>query len=549
MDQGALVRELGHFRTFPDHPPRVDLVQTHLSYVFLTPTHAYKIKKAVDLGFADFSTLARRRRFCRIEVAINRRLAPAVYLGVAPIARLRGRPVVGGRGVALEYAVVMKRLPDARLLARRLRKGPGDYLLIDRVARRLARFYREETLEPGAPNTGARAMARIVRANFRVLERFKGNLFDRNEIEELERWSEGALAALGPRVDRRAREGRAVEGHGDLHLGHIYVNGAVEILDGTEFARRYRMGDVAQDVAFLAMDLDARGRHDLSRHLVRVLARRLRDPDLPGLLPLFKAYRALVRAKVNALISEETGVARAWRDAARRRSLRYAGLAKQIAAWRGGPTLVVVGGLTGTGKTRIALDLARRYGIEWVGKDVIRKLIAGLDPFTPARHPPRKGLYTPSHSRRTMRALLSEAGSLLRAGRPVVLDGTFRGRAERASVRRLAWGLGVPVRFFWCRAPTPVVRERLSARRRRPSVSDGRWGIYVEQRRRHDPPRELSEAELTLLDTARAPAVIRRRVNAVLAPLAAGPPSAGRRGEGASAGQPGRATGAPRTHA
>jgi aminoglycoside phosphotransferase family enzyme len=444
MDQGALVRELGRFRTFPDHPPRVDLVQTHLSYIFLTPTRAYKIKKAVDLGFADFSTLARRRRFCRIEVVINRRLARRVYLGVAPITCLRGRPVVGGRGVPIEYAVVMKRLSDARLLARRLRKGPGDYLFIDRVARRLAHFYREEALEPGAPNTGARAMARIVRANFKILERFTGTLFNKEAIEELERWSKRGLAALGPRIERRAREGRAVEGHGDLHLEHIYVNGAVEILDGTEFARRYRVGDVAQDVAFLAMDLDARGRHDLARHLVRALARRLRDPDLPGLLPLFKAYRALVRAKVNALLSEEAEVPKASRVAARRRALRYARLAKQIAAWRGGPALIVVGGLTGTGKTRIALDLARRYGMEWVATDVIRKLIAGLDPFTPARHPPGSGLYTPSHGRRTMRALLREAGSLLRAGRPVVLDGTFRRRAERAAVRRLARRPGRP---------------------------------------------------------------------------------------------------------
>lgn len=522
MDQISLIRALARSRAFPDHPARVRLVQTHLSWVFLTHNRVYKIKKALDLGFADFSTLAKRRRLCRVEVEINRRLAPRVYLGVIPIAMERGEPVVGGRGAAIEYAVVMKRMPDYRLLGRRLRRGPGDYSRIARVADRLARFYRTAGLGPRDPDIGPEAVARLVRDNFLTLEKFSGSLFDAEVLSFLRAWSDSSLKAHAPLLRRRAREGRAVEGHGDLHLAHIYLNGEVEILDGTEFSRRFRTGDVARDLAFLAMDLDARNRHDLSRHFIRILSRRLRDPELPRLLPCYKVYRALVRAKVNALLSEESEVPRDIRKAGARRAQRYFRLAQQIARWRGGPALIVMGGLTGTGKTRIARDIVRRYGLEWVATDVLRKLLAGIDPFVAVSPGVGRGLYAPAHRRATMRAVMREASGLLRAGRPVVLDGTFQRREDRVTVRKLAGRLGVPVHFFWCDAPSAIIRQRLRSRRARPSVSDGNWRVYREQGKQQDPLRDLSPEALTFLDTTRSAAFLRRRVDMTLAALAEG---------------------------
>ncbi len=523
MDQISLIRTLLCSRAFPDHPSRVRLVQTHLSYVFLTHNRVYKIKKAVDLGFADFSTLAKRRRLCRVEVEINRRLAPRVYLGVIPIAMEGGKPVVGGRsGAVIEYAVVMKRVPDYRLLGRRLRRGPGDYPRIARVADRLARFYRTVGLGPRDPDIGPEAIARLVRDNFLVLGKFSGSLFDAEVLSSLRAWSESSLKAQASLLRRRAREGRAVEGHGDLHLAHIYVNGEVEILDGTEFSRRFRTGDVARDLAFLAMDLDARDRHDLSRHFIRILSRRLGDPELPRLLPCYKVYRALVRAKVNALLSEETEVPRDIRKSSAGRAQRYVRLAERIARWRGGPALLVMGGLTGTGKTRIARDIVRRYGLEWVATDVLRKLTAGIDPYAAVSPGVGRGLYAPAHRRATMRAVMREATGLLRAGRPVVLDGTFQRRDDRVAVSKLAGRLGVPVHFFWCDAPPAVIRQRLGIRRGRPSISDGSWRVYLEQRKQHDPPRELRPEVVTFLDTTRTAAFLRRRVDRTLAPLAKG---------------------------
>jgi len=522
MDQETLVRSLLRRRAFPDHPARVRLVQTHLSWVFLTHTHVYKIKKAVDLGFANFSTLALRRRFCGVEVEVNRRLAPRVYLGIAKVAMTRGGPAVGAPGRAIEYAVVMRRVPDVRLLSRRLRRGPGDYPRLTRVAERLARFYAAERVGSRDPDTGPRAVARIVNDNFRFLEKFSGRLFDPDALADLRRWSDARHAEFSPLIARRAREGRAVHGHGDLHLAHIYVNGDVEILDCTEFARRYRVGDVAQDVAFLAMDLEARGRQDLSRHLQRVLARRLRDPELVRLLPYYKSYRALVRAKVNALLSEEHEVPAAARASARRRALRYFRLAQRNARWRGKPAIVVMGGLTATGKTRIAIDLAVRYGMEWVATDVLRKLLAGIDPFSSAASGLRQGIYTAAHTRRTMAAMRSEAAALIRAGRPVVLDGTFQRRSDRDAVRRLGKRLGVPVRFILCEAPPAVVRARLKGRRARPSISDAQWTVYQRMRGTFEDFEEIPAAEMLRLDTRARPATLLRRIEGFIRVLADG---------------------------
>ncbi|MFQ5457946.1 MAG: AAA family ATPase, partial [Myxococcota bacterium] len=247
------------------------------------------------------------------------------------------------------------------------------------------------------------------------------------------------------------------------------------------------------------------------------------DPDPPGLLPVYKTYRALVRAKVNALLSEETEVPGAAREAGARRARRYFRLAGRIARWRGGPALIVMGGLTGTGKTRIARDIARRYGAEWVATDVLRKLIAGRDPFEPAGAGPGKGLYRPAHRRATMRAVMREASALLRAGRPVVLDGSFQSAGDRAAARRLAARLGVRVHFFWCEAPEAIIRGRFNLRRKRPAISDGTWPVFLSQRRTYDPPVELNSEVLTRLDTSRSLRVLQRRVDGVLAPLAVCP--------------------------
>lgn len=523
MNQKDLVRALVQDRPFPDRPRQVRLVQTHMSYVFLTHRFVYKIKKALDLGFADFSTPALRRRFCHVEVSLNRRLAPRVYLGVTPIVMANGRPVLGGRGRAVEYAVIMRRLPDAWLLARRLKRGPGDYARITRVAEHLARFYAGTRVSSRDRDAGPRAIARIVQDNFEVMGKFTGEIFDSKTVADLRRWSNAEHARLAPLIARRARQGKAVHGHGDLHLAHIYVNGDVEILDCTEFARRFRVGDVAQDISFLAMDLEARGRLDLSRHLVHVLARRLRDPDLPKLVPYYKVYRALVRAKVNALLSAEREVPTPAREAARRRGARYLRLASRIARWRGSPALVVMAGLTGTGKTRWALDIAARYGIEWIATDVVRKRLAGIDPFTRADEAAGGGIYNAAQTARTMRAVLVEAEDLLCAGRPVVLDGTFQRRSDRDAARLLARRLGVPVRLVVCHARAPVVRRRLGERRRRPALSDGRWPIYLLQRRTSEPPDEVPREERLDIDTTLSSAAIRRRMDALLRPLAEPP--------------------------
>ncbi|HXG42124.1 MAG TPA: AAA family ATPase [Dehalococcoidia bacterium] len=505
MDPSALPPAVRPFLdpSFYPHPvERVDVLQTHISYVFLAGDYAYKVKKAVDFGFLDYSTLPRRRYYCRREVELNRRYCPHVYLGVAAVREEDGRLSLDGRGRPVEYAVKMRRVPEGRMLHRLLEAGRATSDMLAAVARRLAEAHAEAPTGPHVGRYGTWAIAYAWRENFQQWQDFVGETITPQQDALLRGYVLWFLRRRRPLLRLRAAQGRVRECHGDLRSESVVVwpDGSVCIMDCIEFSRRLRYTDVAGDVAFLAMDLEFRGRPDLAEAFVAAYLEASGDSGLTGVLDFYRCYRAAVRGKVEGLLLRQPEVPPREREAALARARRYFDLACRYAA-RDWPALLITCGLAGSGKSTLAAAL----GLPVVSSDVVRKELAGLAPDQPARAPWQRGLYAPSFTRRTYAEMLSRAEALLRDGKWAVLDATFLRRWQREAARRLARQQGVRFLCLELRADDELVRRRLSGREGAGGPSDADWQIYLRQKEALEPPDELPPEERLVLDASWPP--------------------------------------------
>ncbi|HSP98973.1 MAG TPA: AAA family ATPase [Candidatus Dormibacteraeota bacterium] len=468
---------------YPEPPAHVDLLQTHISYVLLAGDQVYKLKKPVRFAFLDFSTLERRRHFCEEEVRLNRRLAGDVYRGVLAIVPCDGgfAPAPADAAGAVEYAVHMRRLPAERVLARLLDTGAATAALIDRIAARLAAFHAGADAGPEIAHGGDPAeIARLMDEDFAEVVALHGDTISAADDAAIQRWCHARLAALEPLLRRRQAAGRIRDGHGDLHAEHIYCleNDELVIVDCIEFNPGFRHRDVAADLAFLAMDLEYHGRRDLAARLIATYAERAADPELPALVPFYACQRAYIRGKVDSLKSREPEVEPADAAAARASAGRHFALALRY-TWSDARALIIVCGLSGSGKSTIAAALAARTGFVHLNTDRTRKALAGL--AATERGGPE--LYSAERSAATYAALHTAAGEALAAGRGVILDGTFQRREHRDRARAVADAAGAPALIVECRADDAEIRRRLTARAaRNDDPSDADWEVYQRQR-------------------------------------------------------------------
>jgi hypothetical protein len=450
-------------------------VQTHISHVFLTAERVYKLRKAVTPGFLDFGTRAERNADCEREVRLNRRLAPDVYLGVAPLERDGGGYRVGGicdapRGAA-EHVVVMRRLPDGGDALSLLARGALGPAHVRAAAGRIAAFHRGEGLGAPAPWTPAAWLARI---DHPMQDNLLGLARDATAaklapaaIEALgAAWAQALARSAGPLEARRVA-GRAVDGHGDLHLAHLWFEAGPDaplFIDCIEFSDELRRGDAAADVAFLAMDLAYRGHEALGEIFLSRYAEAADDPGLYAVVDLYAAYRAAVRAKVAALAAADREIAAAQREAAAASAARHLALAGRLLGPLAPGRLVLVGGSVGTGKSSVARALAEATPAVVLASDRVRKALAGLAPEAHAPAGPDTGLYAPAWTERTYRSLLERAEPALASGRLVVLDATWSKRIQRDAARALARRLGAEAFFVRVDCAEATARERVAGR-------------------------------------------------------------------------------------
>jgi hypothetical protein len=496
----------------PPRPTRVDLVTTHISWVFLTDHDVWKVKRPVDLGFLDYTTLERRRHFCEEEVRLNRRLAPDVYLGVVPIRLGPAGHTVFGDGPIGDYAVHMRRLPDAASAGALLRSGALTHDHLWLVAGTLARFYAAAAATPSYGTV--QVIGTNVAENFDQVRPFVGRFLSAATFEAVRAWQVAFLARHAARFERRVEQGRIRDGHGDLRLEHVYFEGGIPVvLDCIEFNDRFRMGDVASDVAFLAMELEAAGRPELADSFLGRFALESNDYDLYEVVDFYLSYRAWVRAKVASLLAADpsTPADKAARKAAEARALFALAEASSRPAAVSGP-LLAIGGLIGTGKSVLAEALARALGLPVVGSDRTRKWLAGVGPTEPAP----ASAYTAEFSRRTFDEVFRRAEAVLGSGRGVILDATFRERDLRLRARELADRHERPFLLVETTCDEVTLRERLRRRAAQPSVSDATESMLARMREEFEPVTELAPSQYLTVPTTEPTAALIDRVRRTL---------------------------------
>ncbi len=504
-------------RSYPHRPRSVRLVQTHASLVFLAPPFVFKVKKPVNFGFLNFSMLDQRRHFCEREVALNRRLCANVYLGVVPISIRQGRLTFGEGENVVEYAIKMRKLSERYFLDRLLERdqvGRGD---LNRIATLLKRFY-----EAQHPTEEIEAWGRIDRLristdeNFRQTEPFVGpaSVTSSSLAEEGSAQPPASLSATISRpafetirfytdqfyrrhpalLASRVRDKWIRDCHGDLHLNHIYLTPrAVQIYDCIEFNDRFRYVDVANDAAFLAMDLDYEGRPDLGRHFATRMATALHDEGMPLLMDFYKCYRAYVRGKVESLHSVAQTAPEVERRASADRARRYFRLALHYTIAGSHPLVLVVMGRIASGKSTLARALGVELGWEVYSSDALRKKIAGVPLYERGSAAARKRLYSRAVTERTYDRLFTLAEAQQRQDRSVILEATFARREHRERlVRRLAQQ-GLRWCFLEAQASQAIVRQRLRSRETAAGeISDARLEDLAQLSHRYEPPAELS---------------------------------------------------------
>ncbi len=511
MDLPHLIEALCTPGAYPNPVEAVEVRQTHISVVFLAGPFAYKIKKPVDLGFLNFSTLERRRHFCEEEVRLNRRLAPTVYLGVAPVARRGQRLCVGGDGEAVEWAVKMTRLPDDASLEARLRRGAVASGLIEALARKVARFHASAEASEHIASFGRfKVVAANARENFDQAAPQVGIAVQAPVFERMKALTEAELERLRPLIEDRARRGAPRDTHGDLHLDHVYhfpergTPNDLAIIDCIEFNERFRYADPVADMAFLVMDLAFHGRRDLARAFAAAYFREAGDEEGRELLPLYTAYRAVVRAKVEGFELVEAEIDAAERDAALVRARAHWLLALgELEEARRRPCLLLVAGLPGTGKSTLARGLAERADCTVIRSDLVRKDLTGASESDRRPTAFGQGIYTPEWTKRTYAECLRLAERALFEGRRVVVDATFREEWTRGAFLDAARRWAVPALLFLCEADQGVVRVRLEDRRGDASEAD--WAVHLQAAARWEEPGPLTREAIHRMNTGRSP--------------------------------------------
>ncbi len=464
-DQGEVIAFLAEPASYGPDTGRVERIATHGAEVFLAGTRAYKMKRAVRYSYMDFSTLALRKANCEREITANRRTAPELYLGVEAVTRgVDGMLSLGGAGEPVEWLVVMKRFDESGLCDRLARDGRLTPGLMAALADEIAAFHdgAERLTGELVHGGGAAGLGAVIEGNLSELCE-RPDLFPPGNIAPFAHSSRAAWKRLAPLLDGRLAAGFVRRCHGDLHLRNICViDGRPTIFDAIEFNDAIACIDVLYDLAFLIMDLEHRGlRADANLVLNRYLQQEATYQGLAA-LPLFLSVRAAVRAKISVAVADNQSDALATQalyDEAEA-YLRAARAYLEPAP----PRLVAVGGLSGSGKTSLARELAPGLGAPpgalHLRSDVLRKALAGVGERS--RLPPES--YTPAASETIYEELLRRARAALDAGRAAIVDGVYARPAERAAIEAVARDLGVPFHGLWLDCPEPVLVERVGAR-------------------------------------------------------------------------------------
>ena len=458
----SLIAALQNPALYPHPVDGFQVIETHISWVLLTGPFAYKVKKPVNFGFLDFTSLDAREHFCGEELRLNQRLTNDLYLEVLPITGSAEAPQWGGDGQVIEFALKMRQFPQSNLLSTLQANGELTTAHIDEMAAQIAQFHLAAPKVPAEHEAGTPdAVMAPVSQNFEQIRPFLSDKTDLLQLDALQAWAESSFERLKPLMAQRKADGFTRECHGDIHLGNAtLIDGKVVIFDCIEFNEPFRFTDVYADTGFLAMDLEDRGLKSLARRFVSQYLELTGDYQGLELLNFYKAYRALVRAKVS-LFSMPAEASPVQRAATLRQYRNYANLAESYSTI---PSrfLTITHGVSAVGKSSVAMRLVEALGAIRLRSDVIRKQLFGQQT---AENAVGDGIYNADASAATYRKLHELAGIVLRAGFPVVIDATYLKREQRDAAAQVAEATGVPCLILDCTAPDAVIEGWLAHRK------------------------------------------------------------------------------------
>lgn len=514
----SLLKNLKHASHY-DHPVTgFEVIETHISWVLLTGEYAYKIKKPVNFGFLDFSTLEKRRYYCEEELRLNRRLAPQIYQSVVCLTGTEDHPAINGSGPVIEYAVKMKQFPQSAQLDRMLHESGLDYSLMDKLAARVAEFHLTTPQVDAQSQYGDLEHIRApVLENFTHIRAQISSSEINSTLDKLEEWSLRKLDRLGGHINERKQQGFVRECHGDMHLKNIALwNNEIILFDCIEFNQNFYLIDVISDLAFLIMDLEDREQTSLAWYFLNRYLAITGDYAGLSLLRFYKVYRAMVRAKVDALrVSQEQSGTAQYKETLND-FRQYLQLAEQYIE-PATPALLINHGLSGSGKTWTTDQLLRHYPAIRVRSDVERKRLFNMNNDDSPGH--TQNIYTPEATDKTYARLLKIAHDLLLAGYSVIIDAANLNSKKRMLFYEIAESLNVPFVILNYQASYETLRQRVQLRSEHgEDDSDATVDVLSQQFEKYKPPGKNENRYTLTINTDQAvnPLDIIKRIASLL---------------------------------
>lgn len=507
-DIAQVLAAMGQADFYPhDVVKNIQLVQTHASYVFLTGKYAYKIKKSIDFGFLDYSTLAKRKYFLETELRLNQQIAPELYLQVIAISKQDNRLILGGVENILEYTLKMHQFSQENLFSHLLEKEKlsGDWAqptLRDRfreLGRVVAQFHHQAVTNGYISSFGTvEKIQAAFEENYRQSQKYISVVQTPGQFTATKAYSDAFFAERENLLLARVKQQKIKECHGDLHLNNICLwQNRIQLFDRIEFNESFRFVDTMSDVAFIVMDLEARKKPEYANIFLNSYLENTGDWEGLLVLPLYLSRQAYVRAKVNSFLLDDPQVSEREKKSAQQLARNYYRQAYQYTQTQSGK-LILMSGLSGSGKSTVARTIARKIGAIQIRSDAVRKHLAEI----PIDQPGTEAIYTDSMSQKTYDRLLELGARLAQAGYTVILDAKYDRLALRQAVIAQAQAQNIPLQIFYCTAPMTVLRDRLNQRQR--DISDAGVALINGQMAQTESFTPTEQAYVTTIDTTQA---------------------------------------------
>ena len=497
---GALIPQMQNAEFYPHSATdNIKLIQTHVSAVFLTGDYAYKLKKEVNFGFLDYSTLEKRKHFLEQEISMNSAIAPELYLEVVSITKDGEKFSLNGSGEPVEYALKMRQFPQENLFINLFEAGKLDILQMEELGKIVAQFHKEAKTNEHISSFGTPIKVReAFDENYQQTEGYIGKAQTEEQLTETKAYTDKFFSEKEELFNSRIANNKIKECHGDLHLKNICLwQDKIQLFDRIEFNEPFRFVDVIYDVAFVMMDLEAKGKPDFANAFLNTYLEQTADYEGLPLLPLYLSRQAYVRAKVTSFLLDDPNVPEVEKQKAQVTAANYYKQAWEYTQNREGK-LILMSGLSGAGKSTVAKTLARKHGAVHLRSDAIRKQLAGIS----LEEKGSNELYTSEMSQKTYDRLSQLGIMLAREGFTVILDAKYDRVSLRQQVIEAANSNNIPLQIINCTAPVEVLRDRLN--NRSDDISDATSDLLESQQANAEDFTESERAYVTTIDTSQA---------------------------------------------